>query len=299
MRTGCRATSRECRGGILGVVHPLQTLEFRGCRLAYRIEGAGAPLLMIQGVGAHGLGWNPQVEILEKHFACLTFDNRGIGASQPVGTPLSVPQMASDALAIMDHARWDSAHIVGHSLGGLVALQLALMAKRRVRSLSLLCAFARGADATRMTQALLWIGLRMRFGSRRLRREAFMELVLPSGQTKGYPDDIAERLSAVFGHDVADLPPITRQQLAAMRRHDLTPRLNELSGIPTLVISGEKDRIAPPSSGRAIAAGIPGSRYVEVPGASHALPILEAERCGELLLEHLTDAERGTLQHLR
>jgi pimeloyl-ACP methyl ester carboxylesterase len=175
-------------------------------------------------------------------------------------------------------------------------MQIALMAKPRVHSLSLLCTFARGADATRLTLALFWIVLRLRFGPRHLRREAFMELVLPAGQSKGFPDDIADRLAAVFGHDIADLPQIAGQQVAAMRRHDVTSRLKELAGIPTVVISGEKDMIARPSSGRAIAAGIPGSRYIEIPGASHAFPILEAERCGALLLEHLADAERGTLQ---
>lgn len=257
---------------------------------------------MIQGVGAHGLGFNPQVEILAKQFTCLTFDNRGIGKSQPAGMALSVEQMASDALALMDQAlldqkSWTSAHIVGHSMGGLIALQLALMAKPRVRSLSLLCTFARGADATRMTRALFWIRLRLKFGSRRLRRDAFTELVLPSGQLNDGPDGTsAERLSAVFGHDIADMPPVTTEQLAALRRHDVTPRLHELSGIPTLVISAEEDMMAPPSSGRAIAAGIPGARYIEIPGASHAFPVMDAERCGALLLEHLADAERRTLQ---
>jgi len=260
------------------------------------MDGAGPPMVMIQGVGAHGLGWNPQVEILQKHFSCLTFDNRGIGASQPVGMPLSVDQMAADTLAIMDHVGWDSAHIVGHSLGGLIALQVALIAKSRVRSLSLLCTFARGADASRMTAKLLWITLRIRFAPRSWRRQAFLELVLPPGSRKNDPDDIAERLSAVFGHDIADMPPITNQQLAAMGRHDVTSRLKELAGIPTLVVSAEKDILARPSSGRVIAAGIPGSRYIEIRGASHAFPILEAERCGALLLEHLLDVERGMLQ---
>jgi aminoacrylate hydrolase len=273
-------------------VGPFEALEFQGCRLAYRIDGAGPPLVLIQGVGAHGLGWNPQVETLRRHFACLTFDNRGIGASQPAGEQLTVEQMAADALALMDHAGWESAHIVGHSLGGLIALQLALAEKSRVRSLSLLCTSARGADATRMTAALLWVMLRIRFGTRRFRRQAFMELVLPRDKSKCCPNDIAERLSAVLGHDIADIPPITGRQLAAMKRHDVSLRLHELAGIPTLVVSGEKDTLAPPASGRALAAGIPGSRYIEIPGASHALPVLEAERCASLLLDHLAEAER-------
>jgi pimeloyl-ACP methyl ester carboxylesterase len=138
---------------------------------------------------------------------------------------------------------------------------------------------------------MLWIILRLRLGPRRLRRKAFMELVLPPDQAKAPPAGITERLAGILGHDVADMPPITSRQMAAMRRHDVTPRLGELAGIPTLVINGAEDMIAPPSSGRAIAAGIPGARFIEIPGAAHAFPVLQPERCGGLVLEHLAKAE--------
>jgi pimeloyl-ACP methyl ester carboxylesterase len=273
-----------------------QTFAFKGCRLAYRIVGKGPPLVMIQGAGAYGLGWNPQVEILAKHYTCLTFDNRGVGKSQPAGMPLSVEQMAADVDALMDQIGWHSAHIVGHSLGGLVALELALTDKSRIRSLALLCTFARGADARHLTLLLVWIILRIRFGPRRLRRQAFLDLVLPPGQRAVQSTDVSERIAAVFGHDIGDVPPITNRQLAAMTRHDVTPRLGELSGIPTLVISGDKDLIARPTSGRIIAAGIRSAKYIEIAGASHAFPVLEAERCGALLLQHLAAADSRNLQ---
>src|ERR1700722_1852084 len=118
--------SRHC-SCILGSVSQLQTFEFDGCRFAYGVDGQGPPLVMIQGVGAHGTAYNPQVEILKAHYTCLTFDNRGIGASQPAARKLTVNQMARDSLALMDHLGWGSAHIVGHSLGGLISLELALM----------------------------------------------------------------------------------------------------------------------------------------------------------------------------
>jgi pimeloyl-ACP methyl ester carboxylesterase len=274
---------------------PLQTLVFQGCPLAYRIAGEGPPLVMIQGVGAYGTVANPQVDILEPHYTCLTFDNRGIGASVPADGPLTVEQMAKDTLALMDHAGWDSAHLVGHSLGGLIALHTALTAKRRMRSLTLLCTFARGADATRLTPALLWISLRVRFGGRRMRRRAFIDLVVPPDKRQGHSEDLAQRISKILGHDIGDLPAITDRQMAAMRKHDVTTRLGELAGIPTLVVSAEKDLIAPPSSGRVIAAGIPGARYIEIAGASHSFPILEPERCGALTLAHLAEAERRYL----
>jgi pimeloyl-ACP methyl ester carboxylesterase len=264
-------------------------VEFQGCRLTYRIEGAGPPLIMIQGVGAHGLALNPQIEILKKYYSCLTFDNRGIGSSQPPGERVSVEQMASDTLAIMDDAGWASAHIVGHSLGGLIALELALMARSRVRSLALLCTFARGAEA--VTPGLLWKGLQMRFGPRYFRRRAFLNLVLPPEAE--HSRETIEHLSAVIGHDIGDAPPITGRQLLAMYSHDVSERLSELWDIPVLVVNGQKDSIAPPALGRAIAAAIPGSHYVEIPGATHALPIFQPERCAALLLDHLAGAERA------
>ncbi|HWF09319.1 MAG TPA: alpha/beta hydrolase [Bryobacteraceae bacterium] len=271
----------------------LQTFEFEECPIAYRIAGSGPLLVMIQGVGAQGTAPNPQIEILEPHYTCLTFDNRGIGASLPAGRPTSVGQMARDTLALMDHVGWRSAHLIGHSLGGLIALQAALTAHGRVRSLTLLCTFARGADARRLTPELLWVGVRVRFGWRSLRRRAFIDLVVPPGQRDGYSKKLADRISRVLGHDVADIPPVTDEQTSAMEKCDVTPRLGELAGIPALVISAEKDPIAPPSSGLTIAAGIPGAHYVEIAGASHSLPILEPERCGALTLEHLAEAERG------
>jgi len=248
---------------------------------------------MIQGVGAHGTAFNPQVEILKAHYTCLTFDNRGIGASQPPAKELTLPQMARDTLALMDHLGWHSAHLVGHSLGGLIALDVALTAKDRVRSLTLLNTFANGADATRMSLQLLWIVLRLRFGTRRIRQNAFMELVLAPGQEKTQGPGLAVRLARIFGHDIGDLPPISDRQLTAMKAHDVTSRLGELAGIPTLVINGEKDLIAKPASGKAIAAGIPGARYIEIAGASHAFPILEVERCAALIMEHLAASEKS------
>ena len=125
-----------------------KTVRHKGCELSYWVRGAGAPVLFIQGVGVHGSGWTPQIDALADRCQCTTFDNRGLGLSQPRGCAITVEQMADDAAAVMDAVGWQSAHIVGHSLGGLVALHLALSARARVRSLSLLCTFARGRDAT-------------------------------------------------------------------------------------------------------------------------------------------------------
>ena len=267
-------------------------LEHRGCRLAYRVSGDGPPVLFIQGVAVHGDGWRPQIDALSASHRCLSFDNRGMGQSQPHAGALSVAQLADDALALMDAQGIPSAHVVGHSLGGLIAQELALTARPRVRSLSLLCTFARGRDVTRPSLWMLSHALRTRLGPRRQRRHAFLEVVMPPGVlSTADRDALAARLAPLFGHDLADAPPVAMKQLAAMRKHDTTARLAELTGVPTLVVSAVHDRIAPPSLGRGLAGAIPGSRYVEVDDASHGVPIQCADRINALLSEHLSAAE--------
>ncbi len=273
----------------------MSVLNFHGCPIRYDVMGAGPPVVFIQGTGVHGGGWFPQTSAMHAAFACLAFDHRGMGASQPTGTRVTIAQLAQDTLALMDEQRWTSAHVVGHSMGGLVALEVALAARARVRSLSLLCTFARGRDATRMTPAMLWTGVRTRIGTRTQRRRAFLELVLPpQDRAVARADAIAEELAPLFGHDLADQPPIVLAQLRAMAAYDATPRLAALAGVPTLVVSAEHDRIAPPALGRALAAGVPGSVYHELAGAAHGMPIHRAAEVNALLQAHVSRVEAGT-----
>jgi pimeloyl-ACP methyl ester carboxylesterase len=264
------------------------TVSHKGCTFSCTVRGQGPPVLFIQGVGVHASGWTPQIEALAGQFECVSFDNRGLGRSQPRGCAITVAQMADDAAAIMDALGWTSAHVVGHSLGGLVALHLALTARARVRSLALLCTFARGRDGTPITP-VLWTGLRTKIGTRRQRRHAFLELVMPRGLLRTADRDaLAERLAPIFGHDLADAPAVTMAQLSAMRAYDASGRLHELAGLKTLVVSAAHDRIARPTVGRAMAAAIPGARYVELPDAAHGATIQCATEINAMLVEHVS-----------
>jgi pimeloyl-ACP methyl ester carboxylesterase len=267
-----------------------RTLEHRGCRLAYGVSGSGAPVVWIQGVGLHGRGWAPQVDALSSRFRCLVFDNRGMAASQPVGDEkLSFELMVSDIVALMDHEGFEKAHLVGHSMGGVLALATALAHRDRVRSLTLMCTFARGADATKPSAPMMWIGMRTMIGTRRMRRLAFLELVMTREMLATRDKDaLAAELEPIFGHDLGERPPIVMAQLAAMGAYDATPRLGELASIPTLVMSAKHDVIAPPERGRAMADAIPGARYEEFADAAHGLPISHATRVNELLASHLS-----------
>jgi aminoacrylate hydrolase len=267
----------------------MPTLEVPGARLQYQRIGKGPAVLLVQGVGVIGEGWRPQVEALSERFTVVSFDNRGIGGSTFGEGKLSIEAMAADALAIMDAEHLEQFHVVGHSMGGVVAQELALRAPARVKSLSLLCTFACGKQGARPSMAMLVTGLRTRLGTRRMRRAAFLELVMPHELLQHHDRQaLAEQLAPLFGHDLGDQPPVVMKQLGAMSRYDARPRLAELASIPTLVVIGAQDRIARPPFGRELAAAIPGARLVELPGAGHGVPIHSPPVINQLLIEHLT-----------
>lgn len=260
--------------------------------LSYAIAGTGPAVLSIQGVGVAGRGWQPQIDGLTGRFTVIAFDNCGIGSSPRGSHRLTVEQMALDALAIADAENIARFHVMGHSLGGLIAQHLALTTRNRVKSLALLCTFANGADATRLSARMLVLGLRTRIGTRTLRRKAMIRMIMPDEYVQGKDQTkLAQDLQDLFGRDLADQPPIVSEQLRAMSRYSAAARLGELSGIPTLVLSAVHDPIAPPRLGKAIASAIAGARFVEFSNASHALPIQCATEVNALLLDHLTHAE--------
>lgn len=258
-----------------------------GGNLYYEDSGGEGPgVLLIQGVGVIGRGWRPQVDGLSDRYRLVSYDNRGIGRSVLPPGDLTVEALAADALLLLDHLGWASAHVVGHSLGGLIAQRLALTAPGRVRSLALLCTISRGADATALSWETMVRGVRMMLGPRPSRRRAFLEMIYPPDVlARGDVDALAAYVGDLFGRDLADQPPILMKQMSALRRHDTTAELGRLGGIPTLVLSAPLDPIAKVRFGRALAEAIPGARYVEIPGTSHGVVIERAAEVNQLLAE--------------
>ena len=267
----------------------MKQLERPDAIVSYVREGEGTPLVLVQGAGVIGEGWRPQIDALRDRHAIVALDNRGIGASTCRVKTLSIEDMANDVLAVADAEGFDRFHLAGHSIGGLIAQEIALRARPRLLTLSLLCSFSRGRQATRLTPGIVWSGLRTRIGSRGMRRRAFMRLVMPDAYLKTANEaSLGSELAVLFGHDLADQPSIVMQQLQAAARFDASARLRELSGLPTLVISARHDRIAQPQYGRALADAIPGARYIEIAEGGHAVTIQCAQVVNALLAEHLT-----------
>lgn len=272
----------------------MPSIERDGARVAYEVDGAGEPVLLVQGAGVAGCGWRPQVEALRGRFRTITFDNRGFGGSSKGPRRADIEDLAADALAVMDAAGAKSAHVVGHSMGGLIAQAIALAAPERVRSLSLLCTFDRGRSASMPSLSVMWTSINARLGDAARRRRLFLTLLLPETQLARVDRDaLARDLGALFGRDLAEQPPGIFDQVRAMSRFDAGARLGALKSIPTLVVSGERDRIATPRAGRALAALIPGARYLEISGAGHALTVHgPVATVNTLIEEHLDAAEK-------
>jgi pimeloyl-ACP methyl ester carboxylesterase len=269
-------------------------IECPGARIHYAISGSGPAVLLVQGVGVIAGGWRPQVAALERSSTTIAIDNRGVGQSTLDG-PLSIERMAEDVLAVADAEGLDRFHLVGHSMGGVIAQQVALTSLRRVQSLSLLCTFLKGSQGAAMSAGLLWTAIRSRIGTRRMRRHAFVEMVMtPDYLTTVDREALCGQLAVLFGRDLADQPSILMKQVRAMSKFDASSNLATLSKVPTLVLSAEHDRIARPEYGRALAGAIPGAHYVEVKGAGHAVTIQRADRVNEILLTHLARAAAVT-----
>jgi aminoacrylate hydrolase len=266
-----------------------------GASLFCTRTGTGPPVLLIQGVGAIGNTWRPQMEGLADRYTLVAFDNRGIGRSTIRDGRLTIEDMASDALAIADALGFDRFHVAGHSMGGVIAQALALRVPHRIASLALLCTFARGKDGAKMSLPMLVTALRMRIGTRAMRRNAFLGLIMPERYLRDVDRaELAGDLQPLFGHDLAEQPAIAMKQLGAMAQFDVSARLRELAHIPTLVMTATEDRIAAPPNGRAIAAAVPGATYVELTAAGHGVTIHRAKDVNDILADHLAKAETAS-----
>jgi pimeloyl-ACP methyl ester carboxylesterase len=275
------------------------TTHHDGIEIAYqRFDSAGDPLLLIMGIGADMLYWHDDfcTALVRNGFQVVRFDNRDSGESthldsagtpdrrrvrrQPDAAPYRLEDMADDAAAVLDALDWRSAHIVGHSLGGMIAQTLAIRHPERVRSLTCISSTP-SPDIGRARPLTI------------LRLLRANPTVLTGKPPRG-PVDAGERL--VRGHRVIGSPDYrldetwlrhvgalmyarggfdtaarARQAAAILASGDRRPALAALN-IPTLVLHGQADKMIRPQGGRATAAAIPGATLVLLPGMGHDLP---------------------------
>lgn len=247
--------------------------------LHYESTGADAAVLLVMGLGMNATGWWRTVPVLAAaDLRVLTFDNRGVGRSDRPPGPYTTAVMADDAVAVLDAAGVQRAHVYGISLGGMIAQEIALRHPDRIARLVL------GATTPGGDGAIPADGQTLEFFQRRGRMPA-EEAVWAS-----VPYNYSARTRAEHGNRIVqDIrqrlrfpiePAPYAAQLAAALGHDAHDRLARIAA-PTLVVHGQEDVMVPPANGRLLASLIP-AQLLELGGAAHLYPTDEPDADREI-----------------
>lgn len=246
-----------------------------GARLYWQEKGSGPPVLLIMGLSFTHEMWYRVAPGLAAEYRTIVFDNRGMGRSDVPRGPYTMRRMASDARAVMDAAGVEAAHVIGASMGGMIAQELALRHPERVRSLMLGCTTSRG---------LLGKWPEFRYGPRqwsgrsREERERSLRSLLYAETTpeERIEEDLRVRCGCRWCYKGF------LNQFSGILMWSAYRRLPRI-GVPTLVIHGDQDRLVPPENGRVIASRIPGARFELIRDAGHILITDQPEACAEAI----------------
>lgn len=244
-------------------------------RIAWERHGHGAPLLLIQGLGYARWGWEPVVPLLAESFDVLVYDNRGIGESDAPPGPYTVAQLAADAVQVLDEAGVERAHVVGTSLGGMVAQELALAHPERVGKLVLVSTTPGGPEAFPMPERTV----QLMTGGATLRQ--FVENALAPRADEA----IVERILA---HRERTAQPLEawQAQAAAGAAFDAYDRIGGIRA-PTLVLHGTEDAVVDPRNSAHLGRAIPGARVELFPGGGHIFWWEQPEEFARVVTEFL------------
>lgn len=252
--------------------------------LGYDRAGDGPPLLLIMGMSGTRHHWGDAVlEDLRKDFETIVYDNRDCGDSTKTGQPFTIADLAADAAGLLDALELQSAHVMGISMGGMIAQELVLAHPEKVRALTLGCTYCGGEGsmlASEETMRRLAEG--MASGDReRAIRTAWEVNVSPSFAAN--EDIYATFLARGLRYGVP--VPVIMEQMRAIAEHDTSSRLPDIAA-PTLVIHGTVDQLLPVENGHTIAGLIPGARLEIFEGVGHLFFVEQPERTAELVREH-------------
>jgi 3-oxoadipate enol-lactonase len=246
-------------------------------------HGDGEPLLLHQGLGQAMWAWHEQVAVFAERFRVIALDMRGTGRSPTPAGPYGIPELAEDAAEILAGRR---AHVVGLSMGGYVAMTLALARPELVRSLVLIGTGAGGPNRVPRPEHV-----RKVFADAiGLPPDEYGRLTMPFTFAPGWADANPERLERILAARLERPTSYETLMAHAEACYDYYRRGVEVERIevPALVVHGDQDLIVPVENGRALAARLPNARYVELRGRGHNLPLEEPETINELLLDFLS-----------
>jgi pimeloyl-ACP methyl ester carboxylesterase len=255
-------------------------VENQGAKIYWDEQGQGEPILLIMGLGWPSTMWFRMRPILATRYRTIAFDNRGAGRSDiPVG-PYPIATMAADSVAVLDAAGVRSAHVLGASMGGMIAQEFTLQYPERVRSLVLGCTACGGPYATQADPEVVQV-LLYRQGTPAERAEA----VVPFIYDAATPRERIDEDFAILSRNYAT-PEGYMGQLQGIMAWEAYTRLPQIR-IPTLAVHGANDRLVPAANSDLIASRIPGAQLVKIPNASHVFMTDQPEAAQQSFLQFL------------
>jgi 3-oxoadipate enol-lactonase len=271
---------------------PPTRLAYNGpVAIAYDLRGHGRPLVLVQGVGIGRWGWEPVADRLARRFQVITMDNRGIGASDTPSGHFTARAMAKDVLAVLDHAGIQRASILGTSLGGMVAQELALAHPERVDRLVLVATIPGGPRSRPMPPGTTYLFAVSPFLTDRARLRRFVNNALGPSTLRRRPE-IARRLAAAkLAHPQSE--PAWRAQVAAGMLFNPLGRQRDITQ-PTLILQGSADQVVNPSNAGVLADLLPDARVELLDGAGHLLYWEQPRRFARMVAGFLTEPATST-----
>jgi 3-oxoadipate enol-lactonase len=274
----------------------MPTAKIRDVELYYEEHGSGAPLLCIMGFATDSAGWLLQVPEFSKTYRTIVFDNRGVGrSSKPTGA-YTIHEMADDAEALLDHLGVDRAHVLGLSMGGMIAQELVLRHPKRVRGLVLAATFPEPDVASEEQRKMLFTqmggtlteGGEMKMDFTAMNPMVFFQSMLPLVFSPAFIQNELPKLIQIFSGSLQygfSIEAIMGQMQAIMA-HKATDRLAQI-GAPTLVLTGDADRLISPANSDVLAEHIPGAKLVRLPGGTHGFNFEMADTFNRTVLDFL------------
>ena len=229
--------------------------------IKWESAGEGSPLLLIQGLGYGRWGWEPILPGLAARHRVVFFDNRGIGESDKPDGPYTAAQMAGDALQVLDEAGLERAHVLGASLGGMIAQELAVAAPERVDKLVLCCTTPGGPSAVPMPEVTMRLFAEAPSLDPAVALRRFVENALGADP----PEELVDEL---FARRVANPPDPAGWQAQAAAGLGFQGADGEITA-PTLILAGTADNVVDHRNAEVLAARIPGARVELFEGAGH------------------------------
>ncbi len=271
-------------------------VEANGIKIAYEVNGAGHPLLLVTGVGYGRWFWHKVVPGLAERFQVITFDNRGAGESDKPAGPYSVPMMAADTAGLLDALGIKGAYVLGHSLGGYIAQELEVTRPELIARLILASTNFGGNRVIPITPEAMQV-LTDRSGDPLDLVRRGIAIAAAPGFAEAYPNVAEELLQYRLTNPVP--PAQYAAQVAAgagtMAYSDSTvdERMAAIN-VPTLILFGEYDRVVPPGNAELMANKIPGAQVKILPNTGHIFPIEDPGVTVAAITEFLEGRHRET-----